>query len=152
MISNHFGQNFRWKINFKFFLAKFFRQKIFLPHGLVSGSRFKHESKFKSASNQNWKLKRKIEFFSNFILRTKQSVWVETVASHMGKMRVEQKNREQNLPPPTRHGNTPVSTQVPSQLKRLCFGGIFWIFFSCFTVMLILRWETIEERRYKWLA
>ena len=44
--------------------------------------------------------------------------WIETMASRMGQNAHRTENRKQNLSPPTRHGNAPVSTQEPFQLKN----------------------------------
>ena len=49
---------------------------------------------------------------------TKQSAWVETVASRMAQKAHREKNPKKNLLPPTRHENAPVSTQAPFQPRR----------------------------------
>ena len=58
---------------------------------------------------------------------TKQSAWVETV-HHLKKWQAawakrgsDRKNRKENLSPPTRHENGPVSTQVPFPLRDFAF-------------------------------
>ena len=59
------------------------------------------------------------EVWSHFTLNLnrKQSAWVETVASRMAQNAHSKKSRKKNLLSPTGHGNAPVSTEIPFQLR-----------------------------------
>ena len=70
------------------------------------------------------------DWFCLVRMSTRQSAWVETVASRMGKTRFEKKNRKQNLPPAAHHGNAPVLTQVPFQPRNFAFVIKFWLNFQ----------------------
>ena len=73
---------------------------------------------------------------------TKQSARVETVASHMAQNAHSKETRKKSLPPPTRHGNAPVSTQVPFQLRGLCFVQSFQLI-SC-PISWLISFHTVQ--------
>ena len=64
-------------------------------------------------------------------LSTKERLWVETVASRMGKNAHRIENRKQNLPPATRHGNASVSTQ------GLCSVDVFFSFSTKYSTIFL---------------
>ena len=83
---------------------------------------------------------------------TKQSswpwngIWVETVASRMVQNSLSKKTCTEHLLLPTRHGNAPVSTQIPFQLRHFAFYDFFLqnfveFFFFSFSRIYGLFWK-----------